>query len=84
MTNSKSKSIFKFLAFINEDDPSLVKEYNKTKEFISNLVSDMKLDNQTIFNYKSMRGIPLNVDDSMTKFYSLNEDVSLSYITSLV
>ena len=72
------------MSFINEDDPSLVKEYNKEKEFISTLFTDIKLDNKAIHNYKSMRGIPLNVDDTMQRLYSLNEDVNFTYISSLV
>ena len=71
-TNSKSNSVYKFLSFINEDDPSLAKEFNRAKEYIHTFLSEMGLQNQCIENYKKARGIPLNVDESINKLYSIN------------
>jgi len=65
------------MIFLNQDDPGLTKEYNTAKDHIQTFKRDAQLVDDGIFNYKSVRNIPLSFDDDFrSKLFSLNEDLS--------
>lgn len=79
----KTKSLMKFIAFISEDEPDLIKDYDASKNKLDNFRADMGVRDESISSYKSQRGIPLELSQELIEFYSLNEEVAFSRLEEL-
>jgi len=77
-------AILKFLVFVREDEPQLIKTYNECRRRLDIRKEELQLRDQAIVAYKQQRGIPIKVDSDVNELYSFqNEDVSYARLQQL-
>lgn len=78
-----SKHVLWFLAFIKEDEPEFLLDYDQAKAKLDDFEQSLNFWDVSIENYKGEWGIPLELEPEVHELYSLNEEVSYTRLIEL-
>lgn len=70
------KKLLKFLSFVKQQDYDFFTIYNENRRRLDEILVEIDWRDEDIQEYKTTRGIPLNLSSEVRSLYSMSEDVS--------